>query len=251
MRILIIEDELIDLASAFNSMCDGLEISFNKLKQLSSDLAHELRTPINNLIGETELALSQTRNVEAYQKILISNLEESRRISQMVSGLLFLAKTENSQLIIEKKYFSADKLINSVCDFYSALAEEKLIRINCSGEGEVLADEVLFRRVINNLLSNAIKYTPENGEVKINISSSHKKKTVITLSDTGVGIAELDLPFIFNRFYRSDKARSQSSGGLGLGLAIVKSIIELHGASIKITAELGKGTVAELVFPSF
>ena len=241
-------EELVSLAQAFNTMCDGLENSFAKLKQFSADLAHELRTPINNLIGETELALTQERSIENYKKILISNLEEAQRISNMVSGLLFLAQAESSQKKVNKKTLDAKEVISDACEFYSALSEEKDIRINLSGSGSILADEVLFQRVIHNILSNALKYTPRHGKITISISAN-KKQTTITVVDTGVGIEAKDLPLVFYRFYRADKARTHSSGGLGLGLAIVKSIIDLHHADIRIARNPAeRGTVVTMVF---
>lgn len=240
--------ELIALAAAFNSMCDSLEQSFNRLKQFSSDLAHELRTPINNLIGEAEIALSQTRSEKEYQQVLISSLEEYQRLSKMVSGLLFLAQADSPQTKLVKHEVNSREVIDSVCDFYSALAEEKAIEVICDGQAKLLVDEMLFRRVINNILANAIKYSSANGVIAFNIKQC-KKETVISITDNGKGIDEKDLPSIFDRFYRTDKARTQGSGGLGLGLAIVKSIMDLHGASISLESKLGKGTLVKLVFP--
>lgn len=249
-------EELAPLASAFNSMCDGLEISFNKLKQFSNDLAHELRTPINNLIGETELALNQERSVDRYQAILISNLEEAQRLSQIVSGLLFLAQTEASQIALNKKNINAKKIITSIMDYYSAVAEEKNISIGFMGSNnlEIYADEVLLNRVLNNILSNAIKYTPDNGKIIIEIGLDKKHNaTIITITDTGIGIAEKDLPLVFNRFYRVNSARTQhgkSSVSLGLGLSIVKSIVDLHKAQISIQKNpQGIGTEVKVIFP--
>lgn len=239
--------ELVALAGAFNSMCDGLEKSFNRLKQFSSDLAHELRTPINNLIGEAEIALSQTRSKKEYQKVLISSLEEYQRLSKMVSGLLFLAQAESPQTKLVKQKVNSREIIDSVCDFYSALAEEKSIEIRCDGQATILVDEMLFCRVINNILANAIKYSSANGLITLGITQS-KMQTRIAITDNGAGIDEKDLPLIFDRFYRTDKARNQGSGGLGLGLAIVKSIMDLHGASISLESELDKGTTVKLVF---
>jgi two-component system, OmpR family, heavy metal sensor histidine kinase CusS len=241
--------ELIALAAAFNSMCDGLEQSFNRLKQFSSDLAHELRTPITNLIGEAEIALSQTRSEKEYQQVLISSLEEYQRISKMVSGLLFLAQADSPQTKLVKQVINARETIDSVCDFYSALAEEKSIEINCNGQATILVDEMLFRRVINNVLANAIKYSSASGLITFDLVAG-KKDTVISIADQGAGIDDKDLPLIFDRFYRTDKARTQGSGGLGLGLAIVKSIMDLHGATISFESELGKGTIVKLVFLS-
>jgi len=242
-------DELMALATAFNSMCDRLEKSFNRLKQFSEDLAHELRTPIHNLIGEIEITLSQSRHTREYQKVLRSNLEECQRLSQIVSGLLFLAQTNSPETKLHKKFVEAREIIDTACDFYAAFAEEKSIQLTCEGRAIFALDEALFRRVIHNLLANAIKYTPENGFIAFGISQN-KHETTITITDTGSGIDPEELPFIFDRFYRTDKARSHGSGGLGLGLAITKSIVNLHGASITIESKLHQGTTVTLFFPN-
>ena len=241
-------EELVAMASAFNQMCDRLEKSFKRLQQFSADLAHELRTPINNLIGEIEITLQQTRSLEEYQHVLISNIEECQRLSKMVSGLLFLAQTENAHAQIEKKRLRVDTIITQICDYYAALAEEKNIAITTQGHASIAIEETLFQRVISNILANAIKYTPEGGHISITIEQ-HRHNSTITIQDNGVGVATKDLPYLFDRFYRTDKARNHSSGGLGLGLAIVKSIMTLHGGEINLSSEINQGMTVTLTFP--
>jgi len=241
--------ELKTLGMAFNQMLDRIETSFAYLTQFSADLAHELRTPVNNLMGETELALARVKSPEEYQQVFCSNLEELQRISQIIENLLFLARADNPHLDIKKERLDVANEIKLICEFYQALADEKNILVSSRGGAEVHANPVMFRRMISNILSNALKYTLPGGEIKFLIETADEQTVRISLEDNGIGIAFEHLPKVFNRFYRVDAARSNHSGGVGLGLAIVKSIVELHRGHLSIMSELGKGTVVQLVLP--
>ena len=240
--------ELKTLAIAFNQMLDRIECSFVRLKQFSSDLAHELRMPINNMIGETEIVLSGNHSITEYQQVMMSNLEEYQRVSHMIENILFLSRAENPQLEIQKTLLNIHDEIACICEYYEAMAEEKNISVTHEGKASMHGNSIMFRRMISNLLSNALKYTPENGWIRFSISSDNNQ-IKITLSDNGIGIASEHLPKIFDRFYRVDSARSQQSGGTGLGLAIVKSIVDLHRGKIDITSELDAGTNISIIFP--
>ncbi|MGC8888137.1 MAG: heavy metal sensor histidine kinase [Verrucomicrobiia bacterium] len=242
--------ELTEMAAAFNSMLDRLQDSFTRLSQFSSDIAHELRTPINNLRGETEVALSRCRTPEEYQKVLYSCLDEYQRISRMIESLLFLARADNPNSVIYRTSFDARDEIQSVCDFYEAVAAEQNININIYGNSQIYADQELFRRVINNLLDNALRHTPEGGKIDFFISNINNTEVEIKICDTGEGIHPKDLPRIFERFYRTDSSRLSGKTGAGLGLAIVKSIMNLHKGSVNIESQPGKGTTVILKFPS-
>ena len=241
--------ELFVLAMGLNGMLGRLDGSFKRLKQFSADLAHEIRTPINNLLGEAEVALRQARTVEDYQKILVSAMEEYNRLHALVSGLLFLAETENPEMKLKRENISVRFILDSVCDYYSAIAEEKHITLQCEGDAAVWVDPVLFRRVLSNLLANELKYTPSKGKVHVEVSSE-QNGTKIIITDNGEGIASEHITHLFDRFYRTDAARSQQQGGLGLGLAIVKSIMDLHRGSIHIESKLHHGTKTTLFFPA-
>lgn len=240
--------ELRTLGFSFNEMLDRIERSVNRLKQFSADLAHELRTPINNLIGETEIALSHQQSSMHYQQVLESNLEELQRISHIIENLLFLARSENPQMDLQKELLHVNTEIGIVCEYFKPLAEEKAIFLHYKGNATLSANRVMFKRLISNLLSNALKFTPTSGSIHFDIKN-HDKTVQITLRDNGIGIANEHLPNIFNRFYRVDSARSHQSGGTGLGLAIVKSIVDLHHGNISVMSELGKGTCVVMSFP--
>lgn len=241
--------ELVALATAFDEMLNRLEDSFTRLSQFSADLAHELRTPINNLMGEAEVALSRPRTPEEYRQILESNLEEYAKLSRMIDSLLFLARAESTENSIKKLRFSALQEIEAVCEFHDAVAEERGVVVTCQGEAFVHADATLFRRAISNLLSNALQYTPRGGKIAISVKQSAEEWVEVSVSDTGPGIEPEHLPKIFDRFYRADRSRAQHPEGTGLGLAIVKSIMELHGGTVTIQSEPTQGTTVTLKFP--
>jgi len=241
--------ELSILATAFNGMLDRIEEGVNRLSQFSGDLAHELRTPINNLIGEAEIILSRPRSNEEYRSVVESSLEEFQRISHMIENLLFLAGAENPEAAINMTSVSIQQLIEDVTDFYEAAAEEQGVIIIGRGTGYVVADSFMLRRALSNLVSNALRHTASGGKIILS-SESNSHATNISVSDSGEGIPEEHIAHLLNRFYRVDPARSQRTGGTGLGLAIVKSIMDLHKGNITIKSKPGDGTTMTLIFPN-
>jgi len=242
--------ELNNVAREFDAMLDRLEDSFNRLSQFSADLAHEFRTPLNNIRGETEVALTRTRTPEEYQQVLESNLEECEKLSAMIDNLLFLARAENVQTVIKKSELSAEAEIKAVSEFYEAIAAEQNITISCEGSSSIRAEQTLFRRALSNVIANSLQSTPSGGKVMISIQQDHGAFVDISVRDTGYGIRSELLPKIFDRFCRDDHANSNHKHGSGLGLAIVKSIMDLHHGQATITSEMGKGTIVTLRFPS-
>jgi two-component system heavy metal sensor histidine kinase CusS len=242
-------EELASLARSFDQMLDRLEDSFSRLSQFSADLAHELRTPINNLRGEAGVALSQARTPEEYRRTLESSLEEYARLSRLIDNLLFLARADGPMISIARTPCDARKAIEVVREFYEALAEDWGVEVVCGGEATLEADPVLFRQTISNLLSNALSYTPRGGKVSISVERQDDRTVEVNVTDTGCGISAEHLPKIFDRFYRIDPARSQQPSGSGLGLAIVKSIMDLHGGTVSMQSEVGKGSTFTLKLP--
>ncbi len=242
--------ELASLARGFDRMLDRLEDSFKRLSQFSADLAHELRTPINNLRGEAGVALSQSRTPEEYRHTLESSLEEFERLTRLIDNLLFLARADSPTTGIARKRCDARQAVESVREFYEAVAEDRGVELRCEGQGPVNADPVLFRQAVSNLLSNALNHTPRGGQVLIHASPRADGGLEVVVSDTGCGIAPEYLPHIFDRLYRADPARSNHPNGAGLGLAIVKSIMALHGGAVAVDSVVDKGTRFTLVFPA-
>jgi two-component system heavy metal sensor histidine kinase CusS len=242
--------ELTALAEAFDGMLNRLEDSFARLSQFSADMAHELRTPINNLMGEAEVSLSKPRTTEEYQRVLASSLEECGRLSRLIDSMLFLARAENAETELKRSALDVRREMEAVREFYDVVAEEQGVVVACTGEGWLNADPLLFRQALGNLLSNALHYTPRDGKVLISVAHPSEGWMDISVTDTGTGIGSEHLPRIFDRFYRADRSRSQHPQGLGLGLAIVKSIVTLHGGTVAIKSATGAGTTVVLKLPA-
>ena len=238
--------ELRPLAVAFDDMLKRLDDSFTRLSQFSADLAHELRTPIANMIGEAQVALTRDRAVAEYRETIESTVDECERLSRIVDNLLFVARVDAAREPIARKRFDARAAIEKIAAFYQTLADDHHVTIRCSGEGQIYADPDLFERAVANLLDNALRFTPENGSIQVALSE-HDANFEVAVSDNGCGIAPEHLPRVFDRFYRADSSRS--SDGAGLGLALVKSIVELHRGSATIHSDIGRGTTVTLTFP--
>lgn len=242
--------ELCGLAETFNSMLDRLEQSFRHVSQFSDDVAHELRTPVNNLRGEIEVALSKARSGEDYRDILGSCLEECTRISRVIQTLLFLARSDIAADALRRETIDIGQELANVAAFYEAAAAESGIDLRVVGTKDVRAelDRTLFQQAIGNLVSNAIAHTSKGGSVELGASVDADRLTV-TIGDTGCGIAAEHLPHVFERFYRVDRAREGSKQNTGLGLAVVKSIIARHSGRIEIDSQVGHGTWVKLILP--
>jgi len=241
--------ELTTLARAFDEMLDRLESSFNRLRQFSADLAHELRTPINNLMGQTEVALSKTRSADEYLEVLESNLEEYNRLSMLIKNLLFLAEADNNSRELSKKELAGRDVLEEIVDFYDLLAAESNISIQINGQANLSADPGLLRRAVSNILSNAIQYAPADSTISISLYRNNGRAH-IEITDEGPGINQEHIPKLFDRFYRIDPSRSTELGGTGLGLPIVKSIMELHEGDIQLSSTPDQGTTVLLTFPA-
>ena len=234
--------EFADLAESLNTMLARLQADFARLQEFSSDLAHELRTPINNLLTQTQVSLAQKRDAEAYRDILASNAEEFQRLARMVSDMLFLAKTEHGLELPYPEAISLDQEALDLFDFYDAVADEKRIHLKIVGEAQVMGDRLMVRRAIGNLLSNALRHSPADAEVEVAIEERTGEAT-LCISNRGSTIAPEVLPRLFDRFFRVDKSRSHpESDGTGLGLSITQAIMAAHGGSVSVTSAEGKTT---------
>ncbi|OCY33385.1 two-component sensor histidine kinase [Acinetobacter pittii] len=230
--------ELKSLAIAFNDMLDRLETAVGKLSDFSSDLAHEMRTPINNLMTQTQVCLSRTRDITTYQEILFSNLEEFERLARMVSDMLFLAKAEHGLHRANLQRVNLVKEVSALFDFYDAIAAEKGMSLKQTGQGYVEGDPSMLRRALNNLLSNAIKYGKSDSIIEINCQQNNDS-TVLTIENESSPLSQEQLTRLFDRFYRTDASRQRVEEGTGLGLAITKSILDVHGATIQANYDDG------------
>jgi two-component system heavy metal sensor histidine kinase CusS len=228
-------------------MLGRLEDSFTRLSQFSADLAHELRTPIGNMLGEAQVALTRERSSEEYRSIIESTAAECERLSGIINNLLFLARAESAEQQIKRSLFDGRAALEKIASFYQTAAEDRHVNIACEGEGQIFADPALFNRALSNLIDNALRFTADGGKIHISIGT-RDGRTEISVRDTGAGIAPEHLPRVFDRFYRGDASRS--SAGTGLGLALVKSIVDLHGGSVAIKSEPDRGTKVTLSVPN-
>lgn len=243
--------ELGEMVRAFNEMLDRLEDSFERLSRFSSDIAHDLRTPLSNLLGGTQVALGRPRSVADYETLLASNIEELERLSRMVEETLFLARVENPATAIARARVDLRAELDNVADFYGPVASERKLTIACRGQGWVTGDRGLLQRAIHNLFSNAVRYSSADGVIEATISHSREQGWVeLAITNPGPGIPEEHLPQIFDRLYRGDSARHKFQDGTGLGLAIVKSIAQLHGGEVLVKSEIYKSTTFSLRLPA-
>src|SRR5579863_4708338 len=225
--------ELASLAGTFNQMLDRLEESFERIARFSADIAHDLRTPVNNIRGEAEVALARARSAEEYREVIESSLEETVRLSDLIGDLLFLARSESPLTHLRRERVDVGELLGGVQEYYEASAADGGVSLTTASVGEpVIAelDRTLMQRAVGNLISNALANTPPGGAVVLGTNADFSTIR-IEVSDTGIGIPAEALPRVFDRFFRVDSSRSQSSGGTGLGLAIVQSIMLLHGGN--------------------
>jgi two-component system heavy metal sensor histidine kinase CusS len=211
-----------------------------------------LRTPVNNIRGEAEVALARARTVDEYRDVLESSLEEAVRLSELIGDLLFLARAESPLTELHRENVNIGELLTTARDYYEASATDAGISLVVNDGAEPLnaeLDRSLMLRAVSNLVSNAIEHTPPGGTVTL-AATNEDAAIRIEVSDTGVGIPAEALARVFDRFFRVDPSRSKTSGGSGLGLAIVQSILTLHGGSAEITSQLGRGTRVTLRMPA-
>jgi len=225
--------ELAELAETLNQMLARLEDSFRRLTDFSSDLAHELRTPISNLMTQTQVALTRARSADEYREVLASNAEEYERLARMIGDMLFLAQAVHGLVVPNREPVDLALQVRELFDFFDALAEEKGLRLTLTGGGQVSGDKLMLRRALANLISNAIRHTPAGGTIRIGIESDGEG-TQLTVENSGEPIPQEQASRIFDRFYRGDPSRHDGGEGAGLGLAITRSIIRAHGGEISV-----------------
>ncbi|MNF28145.1 Sensor protein CzcS precursor [compost metagenome] len=241
--------ELSELAHGINFMLHRLDSGVQQLSQFSDDLAHELRTPITNLMGKAQVTLSRERPSTEYKAVLESCTEELGRVNRIVSDMLFLAQVSHPAALVPFERITLEDEARKVVDLFSLTAEEKRISLRVSGAGHTLGDRLMIQRAMSNLLSNAIRHCPAGNEVSI-VIESHAEQVSVLVGNPGAGIAAQHLPHLFERFYRVEHSRSRAEGGTGLGLAIVRSIMSLHQGLAQVQSLPGSVTVFRLVFPN-
>ncbi|MDF3933063.1 heavy metal sensor histidine kinase [Pseudomonas citronellolis] len=238
--------ELGEAACALNVMLHRLDNGVQQLTQFSDDLAHELRSPIGNLLGKAQVVLSRERPAEEYQAALASSIEELERLSRIVADMLFLAQVNQAQVPFER--VGLDREARRVAELFLYAAEDKGVEIALSGEASVQGNRLMVQRAISNLLSNAIRHTPPGTRIDIAVERDAEGASLV-VENAGTGIAEQHLAHLFERFYRVDGGRSRAEGGTGLGLAIVRSIMSLHAGAVTVESRPQGPTRFRLRFP--
>jgi len=247
--------ELVESTHAFNRMLDRLEAAFKRLSEFSSDLAHDLRTPINNLLGEAQVALSRPRSAQEYRAVLESAVEDYERISRLIENMLFLARADDAQAATNRRWIDLGPMLERGRGYFEMLAEERGVALEIAMRGnepawqQVWADETMFMRALGNLVSNALRYAPRGSEVIVETRVHDGGGCTLEVSNDGPPIAPEHQERIFERSFRVDEARADSASSSGLGLAIVKSIMELHGGSARVISGPGRRTMFRLWFP--
>lgn len=244
------KDELGRLASTLNQMIDRLQKALKRQQQLTSDASHELRAPLAVIQAESSLSLQKERSASEYKQSLETVTEEASHMSSIIDRLLFLARADagKEQLVLEE--VNLGKLLRELTADVKILCQQKGLELKQGDAFDftVKGDRSMLRQLFLNLLDNAIRYTPGGGTISVTFSTDGRKAAV-AIADTGIGIPPEDLPHIFERFYRVDKARSRADGGSGLGLSICHYIAEAHNGKIEVESQLGKGSTFTVWLP--
>ncbi|MBU1341989.1 MAG: HAMP domain-containing protein [Proteobacteria bacterium] len=242
------KDELDHLVITFNSMLDRIEELVKSIREMSDNIAHDLKSPITRIRGFAELALVHEDNLEDYRNMASSTIEESDRLLDMINTMLVISKAEAGEGEFEFKRIHLSKMIKEACDLFAPLAEDKQIRFFQTIQDQIYmdADIRMLQRAFSNVLDNAIKYTPENGEIRV-IAELKGDESIIRIQDTGIGIAPKYFEKIFERFYRAESSRT--SAGTGLGLSLARTIVRQHKGDISVSSIPGKGAVFVITLP--
>jgi two-component system heavy metal sensor histidine kinase CusS len=240
--------ELRPLIDALNAMLQRLHEGFVRLSGFSADLAHEFRTPVSNLLGQSQVMLAQPRSRADYEALLASNIEEFERLSRMIDSMLFLARAGQDELVLARQHVPAREALEEVASFFDGIAEERGLRLDCIGGASVAADPGLLRRALANLVSNAVRHAAPGST--ITLGAATRGATVeLSVANLGAPVAAAHLTHLFERFYRADAARSNADGATGLGLSIVQAIMVLHGGEATVETD-GARIIFTLAFPA-
>lgn len=242
-------DEVGRLADTFDEMLDKLESSIKKERQFASDASHELRTPIAVINAQVEQALSFRRKVNEYREALKTVGNEGRKMNHIISQLIMIYRSEEGQYKFNFEVIELNEIMSDIVEEFKTIADLKEIKIDFMPADKIMvkADQTLITRLFINLMENAMKYTGENGKITINIGQD-KQNAIVKIEDTGIGIPEKDIPYIFDRFYQAESSRSGS--GSGLGLSIVKWIVNIHKGSIDLKSDINEGTTFIIKLPA-
>jgi heavy metal sensor kinase len=246
------DDELGQLAQAFNATLARLERAFEQLRRFTADASHELRTPLTAIRSVGEVALQTPKAPAQYRDVIGSMLEETDRLTRLVDSLLTLSRADAGHVHLDRTEISPLGLAREASSIVEVLAEEKRQRISVKGESDlrVSGDRLILRQALVNLIDNAIKYSPTGSEIVVRVHQGNDSQVIVEVVDRGPGVSQEHQVRIFDRFYRVDKARSREWGGAGLGLAIARWAVEVHGGQIAVESAGGEGSTFRVNLPS-
>jgi heavy metal sensor kinase len=242
------DDEIDQLAATFNQMLDRIQALLKEIREISDNIAHDLRSPVTRIRGTAEVTLTTGKSLNEYEAMAASTIEECDRILDMINTMLMISKTESGADKISREEIDLRGLVREACELFEPLAEDKKVALSCNvpDRNLVVGDTRMIQRMLSNLLDNAIKYTPAGGSVSVSVSEGDSQVS-LSVKDTGIGISANDIPRIFERFYRCDQSRSQP--GIGLGLSLARAIARAHGGDITVTSTVTQGSTFTVTLP--
>ena len=242
-------DEIDQLAITFNQMLDRIQKLVTGIKEMSDNIAHDLKSPITRIRGVAEISLTARSSLTDYESMAASTIEECDRLLEMINTMLMISKTEAGVGQLERRKIDIAGLVCDACDLFQSPAEDKDLKLICRAPENIIiyGDMRLIQRMIANLLDNAIKYTPSNGSIGVDLRITDNQSVLISVKDTGIGISKQDLVHIFERFYRCDPSRSQA--GTGLGLSFARAVARAHDGDITVTSAPDQGSTFTIILP--
>ncbi|MGD9042577.1 MAG: ATP-binding protein [Desulfobacterales bacterium] len=243
------QDEIDQLAITFNQMLDRIQALVTGIREMSDNIAHDLKSPITRIRGISEVTLTTGASDKEYETMAASTIEECDRLLDMINTMLVISKTEAGVNKLDTRDMDITAIVRDACELFQAPAEDKDLRLVCDAQGNfsISGDNRLIQRMIANLLDNAIKYTPAGGTVHVSVHPQSNHSVAITIKDTGVGISDRDISRIFERFYRCDPSRSEA--GIGLGLSFARAIARAHYGDITVSSSPDKGSTFTVKLP--
>jgi heavy metal sensor kinase len=237
------------LAITFNQMLDRVQVLVAGIRQMNDNIAHDLRSPITRIRGLAEVTLTSNQGEEEYRQLAASTIEECDRLLDMINTMLTISRTEAGVSPLTRVPVDLAAIVQEACELFRPLAEEKSLEfeLRINGQAKLAGDQRMLQRMVANLIDNAIKYTPDGGRIAVALTCNSAKQICLTVQDTGIGISSGDQSRIFERFFRSDQARTQ--GGAGLGLSLAQAIVRVHGGRIDVQSELHQGSRFAVTLP--
>jgi len=245
------EDELGRLGTAFNDLLARLQGAFDQLRRFTADASHELRTALTAIRSVGEVALQEQKNPAEYRDVIGSMLEEVDRLTRLVESLLALSRADAGQIQLQRTDISLLTIAREASAMVEVLAEEKGQQLGVDGDASIIvsADRLILRQAIVNLLDNAIKYSPKASRISIRLARGTDNQATVDIADQGPGIPSEHQPYVFDRFYSVDKARTREWGGAGLGLSIARWAVQAHEGELTLRSEQGQGAIFRIWLP--